>query len=200
MIDSTVFFFLGHLHPREEKVASPHHLSRCHHCIHSAFQRFPGCIYYKVWSSGPSSGLAVSLCFSASAGRLQTSWKPTHTRLVTQQQGHDIKHEQFCFEDNKLVSPALVSCVSPEPAAPSRSWWGKGCLGVYTASVSGVGPCPAAPVSCGELWPHPDETWRSQESAKRFTKPTHNPLSLGYRVLGNSSCHHIFNIYTILCN
>lgn len=48
-------------------------------------------------------------------------------------------------------SPAPVSCVNPGPAGPSRSWWGRGCPGVCTASVSVVGPCPGAPVSCGEL-------------------------------------------------
>lgn len=78
------------------------------------------------------------------------------------------------------LSPALVSCVSPGPAGPSPSWWGKGCPGVCTANVWAVGPCPAAPVSCGELWPHPDETWRNQKLPNRFTKTTYNPLQNFY--------------------
>lgn len=47
--------------------------------------------------------------------------------------------------------PGPASCVSPEPGGPSRSWWGRGCPGVCTASASAAGPCPAAPVSCDGL-------------------------------------------------
>lgn len=72
--------------------------------------------------------------------------------------------------------PALKSCASPEPAGPSLSWWGRGCRGACTANVSVAGPCPAAPASCGELWPHPDETWTNQTAPNRFIKTTYSLL------------------------
>lgn len=63
----------------------PYRQCECHCCTRSVSLRFPGCSYCTVWSSGPSSGRAVSLCSSASAGHSQTNLRPAQMHLVIEQ-------------------------------------------------------------------------------------------------------------------